>query len=61
MLVLNRKRGEAVVIGRDVTIRVLEVHGKRVKLGLNGPAEVPIYRKEVSQKIGDRPPSPDDA
>ena len=45
MLVLSRKPGEAVVIGGNIEVTVLEVHGDRVKLGLCGkchpPREVP--------------------
>ena len=51
MLVLSRKRGEAVVIGGGVTVTVLEVQGGRVKLGFAGPAEVPIHREEVHQRL----------
>lgn len=51
MLVLSRKRGEAVMIGGDIEVTVLEVQGNRVKLGLNGPAEVPIRRAEVYCEI----------
>jgi carbon storage regulator len=51
MLVLSRKRGEAVVIGGNIEVTVLEVHGDRVKLGLCGPAEVPIHREEVRRRI----------
>ena len=51
MLVLSRKRGEGVVIGDNVEVIVLEVHGDRVKLGLSGPADVPIHREEVYRKI----------
>jgi len=56
MLVLSRKRGEAIVIGDGVTLTVLEVHGGRVKLGFDGPAEVPIHREEVRRRIEDCPP-----
>ncbi len=55
MLVLSRKRGEGIVIGDGVTLTVLEVHGGRVKLGFNAPAEMPIHREEVFQRIEDRP------
>ncbi len=55
MLVLSRKRGEGIVIGDGVTVTVLEVHGGRVKLGFNAPAEVPIHREEVLQRIEDCP------
>ena len=51
MLVLSRKRGQGVVIGKDVEVVVLEVHGDRVKLGFRGPAEVPIHRGEVHNRI----------
>jgi carbon storage regulator len=51
MLVLSRKPGEAIVIGGNIEVTVLEVHGDRVKLGLCGPAEVPIRREEVCRRI----------
>jgi len=51
MLVLSRKRGEAVMIGQNVAVTVLEVHGDRVKLGFSSPADVPIHREEVYQRI----------
>jgi carbon storage regulator CsrA len=51
MLVLSRKRGESIRIGRDVEVTVLEIRGDRVKLGFRGPPEVPIHREEVHQQI----------
>ena len=51
MLVLSRKPGETVVIGENVEVTVLEVHGDRVKLGLRGPAEVPIRREEIYRRM----------
>ena len=56
MLVFSRKLNEAIRIGQDIEIVVLEVHGNRVKLGLAAPAEVPIHRREVQEKIN-RPPA----
>lgn len=47
MLALSRKQGEAVVIGSDVEITVLEIKGEQVKLGIVAPKSVPIYRKEL--------------
>jgi carbon storage regulator CsrA len=47
MLLLSRKRGEGVVIGNGIRVTVLEMHGDRVKLGFEAPAEVPVHRKEV--------------
>ena len=51
MLVLSRKRGEVVVIGGNIEVTVLEVHGDRVKLGLRGPADVPFRREEICRRI----------
>ncbi|MDD6733005.1 MAG: carbon storage regulator CsrA [Lachnospiraceae bacterium] len=51
MLALTRKKGEAIVINNNVEITVLEVKGDQVKLGINAPKEVPVYRKEVYVQI----------
>ena len=51
MLVLSRKLGEGIVIGRDVEVTVLEVRGNRVKLGLRGPSGVVIHREELHARI----------
>lgn len=47
MLVLTRKIGEAIRIGADVTVRVLEVRGAQIRLGLTAPSGVRILREEV--------------
>ena len=57
MLVLSRKRGEAIVIGDGITVSVLAVDGDRVKLGVVAPMEVPVHREEVYQRIGIGPSS----
>lgn len=51
MLALSRKTGESIVIGNDVEITVLEIRGDQVKLGINAPKSVPIYRKEIYVQI----------
>ena len=51
MLVLTRKLGEGIVIGDGVEVKVVEVSGHRVKLGIAAPAEVPIHREEVARRI----------
>jgi carbon storage regulator len=51
MLVFGRKEGQCVRIGKDIEVTILEVQGGRVKLGFTGPAQVPIHRGEVSQRI----------
>jgi carbon storage regulator len=57
MLVLSRKTGEAVFVGSDIRVKVLEVRGDRVKLGLDGPPELPIHREEVYRALSSRPPA----
>lgn len=52
MLVLARKRGEAIVIDEGtVVITILETHGDRVRIGVQAPAEVTIHRQEVWERI----------
>jgi carbon storage regulator len=47
MLVLSRKNGECIQIGDSIEIKVLEVSGGRVKLGLSAPSDVSIQRNEI--------------
>ena len=51
MLVLTRKLGEVIRVGDAVTVRVLEVKGSQVRLGVEAPADVRIYREEVYRAI----------
>ncbi|MFN8187071.1 MAG: carbon storage regulator CsrA [Gaiellales bacterium] len=47
MLVIARKPGERICLGDDITVTVLEVSGSSVRLGIDAPAEVQIYRHEL--------------
>lgn len=51
MLVLTRKSGEAIQIGDDVTVEVLEMRGGRVRLGITAPAKVGVHRSEIIFKV----------
>jgi carbon storage regulator len=51
MLVLTRKLGEVIRVGESVTVRVLEVKGNQVRLGIEAPAEVRIYREEIYRAV----------
>lgn len=51
MLALSRKKGEAIILNNNIEISVLEVKGDQVKIGINAPKEVSIYRKEVYLQI----------
>ena len=47
MLVLTRRANQSIVIGRDVTVTVLEIRGDQVRLGINAPRSVSVHREEV--------------
>ncbi len=47
MLVITRKAGERICLGDDVTITVLEIAGSTVRLGIDAPAEIPVFRHEI--------------
>jgi carbon storage regulator len=51
MLVLSRQPDESIVIGEDVVITIVGVRGDKVRLGIEAPGEVPVYRQEVYQAI----------
>jgi carbon storage regulator len=47
MLILQRKAGESLVIGEDITITVISVEGGRVRLAISAPKDTPILRSEL--------------
>jgi carbon storage regulator len=51
MLVLSRKKGESIMIGDNVEITVIGVDGDTVRIGINAPKHVEIYRKEIFKSI----------
>jgi carbon storage regulator len=53
MLALSRKPGEKVVIGNGITLTVLEVRGKRVRLAFDAPEHVRILRGELACRQGE--------
>jgi len=53
MLVLSRKLNERIIIGDDIVISVVEVRGDQVKLGIEAPRTVKVYRQEVFDAIQD--------
>ncbi len=50
MLVLSRKNGEAVLVGDDFFVHVVEIRGSRVLLGFDGPKQVRVQRAEIVGK-----------
>ncbi len=51
MLVLCRKKTEEIIIGDSIRIKVIDVQGGKVRLGLSAPPEISIHRKEVYDLI----------
>jgi carbon storage regulator len=47
VLVITRRSGERICLGDDVTVTVLEISGSTVRLGIEAPSEVPVYRHEI--------------
>jgi carbon storage regulator len=51
MLVLTRKPNESIMIADHIEVRVLSVVGEKVRLGIQAPREIPVYRKEIYLEI----------
>ena len=51
MLVLTRKSNQSIVIGDDIEISVLAVMGEKVRIGIEAPRSIPVFRKEVYLEI----------
>ena len=51
MLVLTRKPGQSVYIGEDVKVTLMEIKGNQVRVGIDAPASVRIYREEIYFQI----------
>ena len=51
MLILTRKIGEKIKIGDEITITLLEIKGKQVKIGINASKDLRVHRHEIYEKI----------
>ena len=51
MLVLTRKSNQSIMIGDDIEISVLAVMGEKVRIGIEAPRSVPVFRREVYVEI----------
>ncbi|MGI5876317.1 MAG: carbon storage regulator CsrA [Dethiobacteria bacterium] len=51
MLVLTRKKGQSIVIGENIRISIEEVSGESVRIGIEAPKNVPVYRLEIFEAI----------
>ena len=48
MLVLSRKLGEKVIIGENIILTVVKIDRNQVRLGIEAPHDVPVFREEIS-------------
>lgn len=53
MLVLSRKQDEVIRIGDDIEVRVVQIRGDKVRLGITAPSGTSVHREEVYQRILD--------
>lgn len=53
MLALSRRKDEAIIINDNIEIKIIDIKGDQVKLGISAPKSVPVYRKEVYAQIQD--------
>lgn len=51
MLVLTRKKGQSIILGDEIEFTILDVIGDQIKIGINAPKDIAIYRKEVYTEI----------
>ena len=49
MLILTRKEGEKILIGDKITVWVVEIRGKQIKMGIDAPAEVKVLREKLAK------------
>ncbi len=66
MLVLTRKSNQSIMIGDDIEVSVLAIMGEKVRIGIQAPRDVPVFRKEVyleiqQERAGDPDGDPKDA
>jgi carbon storage regulator len=62
MLVLTRKSNQSIMIGDDIEVSVLAIMGEKVRIGIQAPRDIPVFRKEVYLEIQqERVSNPKDA
>lgn len=53
MLVLSRKVGQSLIIGNNIRVKVVEIRGQQVRLGLEAPSDVTVVREELHKAVAD--------
>jgi carbon storage regulator len=53
MLIITRRPGEKVMVGDDIVVHVMEITGATVRIGIEAPRSVPVYREEIYSAVRD--------
>jgi carbon storage regulator len=53
MLIITRRPGEKIMLGDDTVIEVIEVSGSSVRIGIDAPRSIPVYREEIWRSVKD--------
>jgi carbon storage regulator len=51
MLVLTRRPGESIMVGESIVVTVIEIKGGQVRIGIDAPREVDVYREEIYEQV----------
>jgi carbon storage regulator len=51
VLIITRRPGEKIMLGEDISIQVMEIVGNQVRIGIQAPKSVPVYREEIWEAV----------
>jgi len=51
VLIITRRPGEKIMLGEDISIQVMEIVGNQVRIGVQAPKSVPVYREEIWEAV----------
>ncbi len=51
MLIVTRRAGEKIMLGDDISVQVMEIVGNQVRIGIQAPKSVPVYREEIWEAV----------
>jgi carbon storage regulator len=51
MLVLTRRINQAITVGKDVAVTILDINGTQVRIGISAPRDVAVHREEIYERI----------
>jgi carbon storage regulator len=54
MLILTRRPTQTLTIGNDITVTVLEIRGRQVRIGVTAPRDIAVLREEIVEKVAAR-------